>query len=57
LSAEKYIWILPNFSTASQVVDAFAASNGDATVSFTASGDNVHPANYGTLAAQIKGML
>lgn len=57
LSAEKYIWILPNFSTASQVVAAFASSNGDATVSFTASGDNVHPANYGTLAAQIKGML
>ena len=57
LGAEKCIWILPNFSIASQVVSAFAASNGDATVSFTASGDNVHPANYGTLAAQIKGML
>lgn len=57
LSAEKYIWILPNFGIASQVVSAFASSNGDATVSFTASGDNVHPANYGTLAAQIKGML
>jgi hypothetical protein len=57
LGAEKCIWILPNFSIASQVVAAFAASNGDATVSFTASGDNVHPANYGTLAAQIKGML
>lgn len=57
LGAEKYIWILPNFSIASQVVSAFASSNGDATVSFTASGDKVHPANYGSLASQIKGML
>lgn len=57
LSAEKYIWILPNFGIAKEAVAGFAASKGDATVSFTASGDNVHPASYGSLASQIKGML
>ena len=57
LQAQKYIWILPSYSTASRAVSAFAASNGDQTVGFTAGSDNITPQNYATVAAAVKALL
>jgi lysophospholipase L1-like esterase len=57
LNAKKYIWILPNFSIANRVVADFAQAHGDQTVSFKVSGDNVHPANYNTVAKDVLSII
>lgn len=57
LKSEKYIWILPNFDMARDAVSSFASSKGDATVGFTAGGDQIHPQNYATVANGVKSLL
>jgi len=58
LNAKKYIWILPNFKIANQLVLDFAKSYGDQTVSFVANTvDNVHPSSYHTVAKDVQSQI
>jgi hypothetical protein len=58
LNAKKYIWILPNFKIANQLVLDFATAHGDQTVSFVANTvDNVHPSSYYTVAKDVQSQI
>ncbi len=55
--ANRAIWILPAIPSAREIVREVAARHGDPIVSFTPSGDQVHPKSEGALARAIDAVI